>query len=476
MKRSLLAVIVIILSLITSVMPVSAAPIIHEFWNTGGDANSADIYGAIIVAQQFTSEATSHTVTAIAVEMLRVGTPSNVEIELWNAAAGEPTTKIGGTSILGTALSTSYTKYIVAFPTYSLLPSTQYAVVVSVPSGDNANYVRWHQDSGGGLAAAIGSDSTDSGINWTVDAGGADYLFEIYGDVVFEVPGAHVFSDYLVSGDWLITVDAINSYPGYADVSDPERYFNVQVLNVAGTAVLAATTLKSWGEAPVGIYLSPTTVSALTYNSAYIIRMIGTFAGTPSTNYVLTGTDWVGSDLRYLDQWCLTTAKKMNTYDGNTSTQPYTTNISGTGEVLTTYGGGFFTTGIPSIMQIRPDLFQSSTTTPSYETGTATNVYDNEVAWTVQVGTTIAADATIWGTLFGVTAKQYMALGIWAAFIFAMLFTFTSRQGAETVFVMVLSAPILLTGVYFRIIDIQVVLVMAAIAVLLFVLKMWFTK
>lgn len=477
MKTRILLLLAIIASLFVGFsIPVGAQATLYENYTAGGDADSVAIYGGNFVAEQFTSNATSHTVTAITVELLRVGTPSAIEIGLWNAAAGVPTTEITSTILTGTSLSTTYTFYTVLITSTSLQPSTQYAVVVSVPSGDNANYVQWHQDAGGGLASAIGSDSADSGISWTPDAGGADYLFQIWGGVVFDVVGANVFEDYLVDGDWLIVIETINSYPVYAESADVSRYFNVQLLNVAGTAVLGATTLKDWGYAPCAIYLSPTSVIPLTSGSAYIIKMIGTFIGNPSTTYVLTAEDWAGGDLRYLDQWCLKTAKSMNDYDGNTTTVPYTTKTSVGGEVLTTYGGGDFIDSIPMIMSVRPDLFETSTTIPDYEVGTATNAYDTAHDWEDQVGVIIEGDAAAFGTVFGITAKQFLQLGVWLAYIGAMLFIFASKQGAETVFVGLMCIPILLIGLNFRLIEFYIIGVMATLAVLLFVVKMWFTK
>jgi hypothetical protein len=480
MKIWRILLVLIIASLSLFVLPVSASPILHEYWNTGGDADSQDIYGGEIVAEQFTSEATSHTVTSIKVELLRVGTPSTVKVSLYNAVAGVPTTEITSVTYAGTILSTSYTMYEFDIVDRSLASSTQYAVVVSCPAGDNANYVQWHQDAGGGLASAVGLHSHDSGISWTSDTP-ADYLFEIYGEVVFQVIGANVFEDYLTDGDWLITVETIvetiNEYPEYT-TEDVSRYFNVQLLNVAGTSVIAATTLKSWGNAPCAIYLSPTSVIPLTSGSAYIIRMIGTFAGTPSTNYVLTTEDWIGGNLGYLDQWCLKTAKSMNLYDGNTATIPYTTKSSDGGEVLTTYGGGFFVDSIPSIMDIRPSLFETSTTSPDYEYGTASNTYDESTTYQVQVGTRISTDADIFGNVFGISGKQFLAIGFYVIYIFTILFAFASsdKQGAESVFLMVLCTPIILYANHLRIISIQVTVVACVILAFLFLRKFWLTS
>ena len=474
-------VFILLIMVLATAIPVYAASTLREYYNTGGDANSANIYGGNFVAQQFTSDATSHTVDYIKLELLKVGTPSILEVSLYDvdSVTHKPTTVITSVSYAGTVLSTSYAMHEFDITDTSLLPSTEYAIVVSCLNGDNANYVQWHQDSGGGLANAIGSDSTDSGVTWTIDAGGADYLFEIWGEEVFEVVGANVFEDYIEDGDWLITIETINAYPEYYNTSDPSRYFNVQLLDVAGANVLASTTLKNWGDSVCAIYLSPTVVTSLTSGSAYIIQMIGTFTGNPYVQYTLQNTvddnDWAGSDPRYLDQWCITVAKHMNAYDGNTSTNPYTTKTSD-GEILTTYGGSDFIVAIPEIMEIRPDLFETASHTPNYDVVDPTNAYDDATTWQAQVGATIADDADAMADVLGVTAKQFLSMGIWAVYAFCMLFIFASRGGAETIFTMVLCIPVLLVGLNFRIIEMQVFTVASALAVLLFVLKMFFTK
>jgi hypothetical protein len=169
----------------------------------------------------------------------------------------------------------------------------------------------------------------------------------------------------------------------------------------------------------------------------------------------------------------------MNAYDGNTITKPYTTKAGTSNkEVLTTEINGAFAGGIPNIMDIRPTLFETYTANPNYDVGTATNAYDNAYTWQGQVGATIAGDATNMAAILGVTAKQFLAIGIWAVYVLSILFIFVSKQGqgAETVFVLIISVPVLFIGMNFRIIEIQTVLVATAILVLLFVVKMVFTK
>jgi hypothetical protein len=206
--------------------------------------------------------------------------------------------------------------------------------------------------------------------------------------------------------------------------------------------------------------------------------MVGTFAGAPYTDYVLKPTDYVGSDLRSLDNWCLSLANRMHDYDYGVgvATNPYTTKTSDGVKILTTYGGSDFIAGIPSIADVRPDLFETSTQSVDYNSQAVTNAYDNAHAWQDQVGTIIAGDASVFGSVLGISGKSFASMAIWLAYIFAMLFIFASSKGSEAIFVMIICVPILYIGLHFRLIEYYILAGMAGLAILLFVIKMWFTK
>lgn len=477
-KLRILAIICIVIVSIITTTPVYATPALHENVTSTGDADSIDIYGGEFVAQIFTSEATAHSVTSIKLELKRTGSPGLVHVSLRAVAAGVPTGSDLTTGVLNaTAMSTAYKLQEFTMTEYALLPATDYAIIIQLDGGVAAtDFINWHQDSGGGgVTAGFGLHSHTSGIAWTSDTP-ADYLYEIYGNIVMQVKGANVFTDYLVTGDWLITIECVNVYPNYVYITDASRNFNIQLLNPAGTVVLAATTLKSWGDAPAAIYLNPTSVLPLTFGAAYIIRMIGTFVGTPSVQYTLVASDWAGSDLKLLDNWCINTANSMNVYDGNTLLHPYTRKVSGIGYVLTTEGGADFTLAIPAIEAERTTLFETYKTQPSLTLGTSNPVYDNAFTWQNQVGVRVTADATTFGALLGITGKDFLALGFWIIIIGAMLFVFFNHQGSETPIVLVLCIPILLYANYLRVISIQVTLVASAIMALLFSLKFWVSR
>lgn len=488
MKRRILSIIVVSLLLLAGIIVPSTAvqsaepvPSMREYLHIGGDGNSIIICSDNIVAETFTTNNTVvHTITSIKVHLKRVGSPSvvKVAIKAVDAATSLPT----GADIVyglldGSTFSTFYNYYEFQMSSEKgYLLSTKYAITVQAPYGNETNYIMWDKDTGGdGSATTLGSHSIDGTVTWVSDTP-TDYLFEVWGNDALIVKNAKAYDHYLEAGDLLITAECINEYANYADVSDPSRYFMVQLLRTDNTTIIGAAPLKDWGDRPIGLYLSPAMVIPLTHGSAYMVRMIGTFTGTTSANYTLQQSDWQGSNLVYLDSWIRTTAKSMNLYDGNTDTLPYTTYITDVGEVLTSEGGALFTNGISYIAQVRPDMFAYVKTQPEFVKGVANPVFDTAFTWDTMVGTKVAADATTFGTLLGVGGDTFLALLFILLIIFALVFVFFNSQGAETPQVLLLCIPLLLFANYLRVIPIQVTTVLGAILALLFVRAMWWTR
>lgn len=477
-------VIVLCLSAIPVLATSTIVPTKREYVETGGNADSQQIYGGNYVAEIFQTSSDAHSISYINVDLKKVvaagGSVGYVYIGLRAVSGGVPV----GSNIFtypvngDTLLTTSYQMCTFNITDYTLEPSTSYALIVQCNGGTaGTNYIMWHQSTtGDGDVNSFGLHSTDSGVSWTSDAV-KDYLFQIYGNPVFQVVGAEVFENYITTGDWLFVVEAINAYPTLSTTQPSEKSFYIQLLDPSGSQILAATTLKKWGYAPESIYLSPAMVKPLTHSTLYKIRMIDATTGSVYTDYQLKSSDWVGSDKKLLDAWCIRVAQAMNLYNGDTLTNPYTKNstILG-GTVLTAGGGADFVAGIPNIMQIRPDLFETSVQKPAYDSGTATNAYDNAHVFTTQVGTQIASDVNSLGAVFGVTGLQAAQMGLWLLYAMTIIFIFISTNRAEMAFALVISVPILFIGVHFGVVELYQILVACVFAVLLFVLKAWFSR
>jgi hypothetical protein len=467
-----------------NVSPVVASATLREYLNTGGDGDSPDIYGANYVAMQFTSDATAHTITKIRLLLKRTLLPGDVIVSIRTTAAGVPNSSVDLVSetISGDSLSTGYSWVDVNFSTeYSLLASTQYAIVLRAESANSTNYLEWRIDSGGGLANAISSASSDGGVSWTADAGGADCLFEVYGNTALEIVSVKAFQGYVEDDDLLIVAQVINNWPPYyIDGSDPSLTFDVQLRNVANTVVLASVPLTEFDNYPTSIYLSASSTIPLTIGGAYVFRIQAKFSAAVYVDYVLTSDDWFGdldtTKYVYFDQWVKSTAQSMETYYSLGSGYLIEL-VAGGGWMLTIPGGAYFTDAIPGIMDQRPSLFEYAKTKPQLDIGTDKSVYYTESDFENKVGTQVSGICTTFGNLFGIDGYIFAGYIIEALIVIVVVIGLFAGQGAGALAIMLVAGvPLMFIGNYIHAIGIQWVVVFAALMLFLFVRKFWWTS
>jgi hypothetical protein len=443
-----------------------AAPTIYEALTTGGDGDSLPIYGSNIVAEQFTAGTVSHTVYRIAAEVERVGFPGTVEISLRDVDSSNniATQDLTSASLDGNSLSTGYLLLSFDVGEVPLQAGNKYAVIIDAPSGDNADYVLWHADTGGGLAGAVGYHSTTLGFNWTSDTP-ADYLFQISGYPSLSIISAAAFSGYITPGDVLFTVEYLNTYPPYYNKTDPKLYFSIRLLDTDGTTLLASTPMMDWGDRPGSIYLNASQAASITVGGAYYIQIYGLFSGNPVATYILTAADWTGD----INGWVIATAHDMETYYSTT----FTTFLPQYGEVLNDEANVMFTTGIPSLMETHPELFATIVTSPTFipvPTPTTTNTG----TWQVSVGPNIAAFFGDLATMIGLNGKY-----IGAALLFMIyigLAVSVGSQGGTPLVALALGSPIIFFGIYAFLIDFVIVAVVILVAALLALIGYWVTR
>lgn len=252
-----------------------------------------------------------------------------------------------------------------------------------------------------GSSNVTGSDKTFTTL--TPNAGSDD----------LNIVSAKVFSDYLVTGDLLFTVEYVNTSLPYANRQDPAAYFAIQLVGTDNTTVIASTPMTSWGNRPGAIYVGTASATAITFGGAYYMRILGTYIGAPSATYLLTSADWRGTNLAHLDSWVINTAWNITRYEAALyPTEPpsyvtWKTNILvfHAGEVLTDDGGAMFTAAIPYLMDVRPNIFlHAGEVRTKVETGTA--VYDSGKDWATEVGPVISGDMTTIGGLVGLTGRD----------------------------------------------------------------------
>jgi len=494
--RILVAVILLCsLGLSLNTVEVGATAVtLYESCTTVQDGDSSAIYGGNCVAMQFTSDATTqglttavaHTVTSVWLYLKRTGSPGTFYVYMYEASAGLPPNTPGSYIAIGSydgndlTVGYDYVDIPMVFGTSgsAIKRDTQYAIVVKAPNGGIADYIEWGTDTGGGLANAESSHTTNGGTSWTSDAP-VDALFQVYGSPVLEIRGANVFQNYLTTGDLLVCAEVINGWPPYAtDGTAPQSCFQVQLIALDGTTVLAAVPMVAWGYRPESVYLAPSAVTSLTIGAAYIVRVQGLIGSSPpSVDYTLVGSgsvpsDWKGTDLKYLDTWIINTATKIQTYEG-TGVNSIVTGTTDGGQVLTDIGGAMFTSAIPGISQVRPSIFMVPKSKPIFPTTTNAATYDSSKNYQTLLGTSVANDLDTFGDLFNISGQNFggLLVGLLIAFV-VLVGLILGGRAAIPIFV-IAGVPLMFIGNYVGVLGIQWTLILAFIFLAIFAWWFW---
>lgn len=447
----------------------TGSPSIREYLNSGGDGDSsANISGIKWVAQQFTTDNVSHTVTNIRLSLKKVGSPGTITVSIKHAnSSNEPTgLDIVSGTFNGNDLLTSYSTIDIEVDEGSLEGAAKYAIVIRALAGDASNYVKWQMDTGGGLANAVGLTSSNGGVTWVSDTP-ADYLFEIWGNDNLKVYGGGVFGTYIETGDLMFAADVFNEYEPYYPDYITETYFDLQLYDTDGVTLIASTPLWDWGRRPASLYLSASASTPLTLGSAYYLKLVGSANPTAIiASYQLENSDWYGTDLTYLDKWVITLARKMEVYYSGT----YVTYVVGKGTVLNETGGVIFDTGISGLSYVRPDLFKTVRNLPTYTAKTFSNAYEAATDWETQVGSSVATKMTAVGTIFGIDGKAVIGLILGAILVLVAMGT------GQIIWGIIGAIPILLWGNELRVIPIALTALLGALAVYIFIFRTWWSK
>lgn len=373
-----------------------------EYYDTNSDNYTKDIQSSTWEYQTFTVTERGHKISKVDVQLRGVGAlgTGNVYVYIQEAGAGYPSgnTLAYGTMTASLISTTVDTWYSFALDTeIDAKYGSVYSIVLSYPTGTGAVYVRWRADTSAPTYVEGQSGySTDGGGNWTA-VPASDNMFRVWGDDAFEVKTGKAFRSYISDDDWLFTCSYLNEYSPYYPAYDVSQHFYIQLSD--NTTVIAQNTLRQWEYAPASLYISKDDGAALEWGkSTYRIRIYNTDSPNPIMEYPLQPEDWVGTDLNQLDQWCIATAHDMEIYYGET----LTINIADQGEVLNQKGGVLFANGIPELRNIRPGLFQTST---SGVTSPDVNSITYKPAWQTLVGPTVTTAFTNFASVAGVSPE-----------------------------------------------------------------------
>jgi len=226
--------------------------------------------------------------------------------------------------------------------------------------------------------------------------------------------------------------------PGY----DASEAFTFELLNEGGNTTLAQVPLQSYGDRPIGIYLSAnqTATLGLTTGTSYGIRIIGNpliFASPVGnnvtaflsagdyTNQLLGDDDGVPTN-NNLRNFCLGIADNMEMIDNVSGS--YIITVQGC-RYLTNAGGNLFIQGIPNLNQMCPILFQSSVSAMQGDEPSSNGTYASMLNPLSQWGATTSNGLTMLGSYLGI--NQALA-GSLLLFILASLLAFWFYQKTQS--------------------------------------------
>jgi len=386
-----------------------------------------NVYGANWGMESFyTTNVTAHTISSVDIWLSRggettfngvtsIGFPGDVTVTVQRAGTGGYPY---GTILSSGTLSGQYTGNIPPYtanqttrynipltPEVPLLANTNYCITVKALQGDSNNYIK--------LGVANNSTATNNlgyftNITSTWVSTASNYNFDLWGHPCLQVDNAKVFTSYQTAGDWLIVFYYDNIYPPYYPASVAKQTFVYQLVDQYNT-VLAQQPCQQWGINPGSLYLGASTVAPLQWGGYYRVRLIDLYDSTVYMEYPLQPSDWLGSstsswtgtDLSLLDSWSISTAQQISQYTGVALTTP----VAGKGTVLNATGSAMFENGIPMLAETRPNIFQVSSTTPTYTQGQFPQLMRQKLTVPLMLGPDATAAMTSVGNLFGVDAR-----------------------------------------------------------------------
>ena len=474
MKRLLLILPIVLLLVLAlpSVVGAAATVVTWESYTTGAD-NTTTVYGGHWMCQTFTVEQESHSALWVRLSMYRLGEPGTAVIGLREVdSSGFPTGDDLTTGTIDADVMSNSTAawYTVVLDEYSLSYNTSYAIVISAEGGDasNALYVM-SDDSAATYAGGTKIYSTTGGLIWLEDTG-HDLQFSVSGRALIDIPDVKVFQDYYEDGDMLFTIAYENFYVPYYPTDNAPSYFRLQLRDTDGTTLISQTVCRQWGYMPAEIYLSADTAAPLDSGQDYMIVLEGSnLYEVPTTNYTLASDDWKGSDLSQLQTWAINLAKDMEEYYDIELVV-----VSGKSEMLNEQAGVFFLTGMPSLVQLVPNIFAvGAVDIDDYSTDPYD--WDTETTWDAEVGDTVAGAVGYTANILGIDEPQHLA-GILLMIGYFILAGVVVAKGGDMSIAAFLAIPVILAGTQLRIFPFAFIAAISGIAILLLVYRFWWSR
>jgi hypothetical protein len=265
-----------------------------------------------------------------------------------------------------------------------------------------------------------------------------------------------IFYNVLENDDWLIVAEGYVYYAVPPTDYSASEAFTFELLSADGLTTYAATPLQSYGDRPIGIYLSAnqTATLGLTIGSGYKVRIMGNpliFASPTgssvdatlgSSSYIdqLLGDDGGIPTSNPLRNGMITVAQNMEAND--IPIDSYLVTVQGY-QYLSVGGADLFLEGIPSLSLMCPILFSTGIDVIESDASEYTGAYEQTLNPLQKWGTTVSNGLTALGSFMGINQALAGSVVLFVIVIMFAVFIYSKTESGITVLLMVSATPFL---------------------------------
>ncbi len=290
------------------------------------------------------------------------------------------------------------------------------------------------------------------------------------------ITSKRVFKNVFEADDMLFVLYYDVAYAALP-AEDANAAFLFNLYGTDGTTLLYSRGIEYYNENIISIYLDATAAAALTWGSAYVVKLTGNPAmfasiveGDNLVTQSLSPAEWISGTLD-------TTPDFMYTYlysvmEAMEAALATTITVSTSeGDVLNSTGRVYFVDGIPGLDAKVPQLFQTSVSNIEVDSIVTTGNLATELAISTQLGASIANAFTLMGSWLGISTAMAGGLFIAGVCLFAMYLVYL--YSGSTTASLVLAIPFLLIGTWSGLIPLAIMYTVAILVVAYMAYHFW---
>lgn len=284
-----------------------------------------------------------------------------------------------------------------------------------------------------------------------------------------------VFQNVFEANDMLFIVEADVAYAAEPD-DEPDTAFFMNLYATNGTTLLYSRGIVAYQEMIQAIYVDADAAVALTWGNAYVVKVTGNPAkfasiveGTNQRTQTYAVSDWITGTLA-------TTPGLLQTYLRSVMIAIDAAGVdimTATGYKLNTLGRTYFTTAIPGLDSVIPDLFQSVSYDIDIVHDTPTAALETELSMSNKLGAAIAASFSGLGDYFGISASVMGGVFLMSMCMLVMFMVY--KYSGNITASMVLAIPFVIIGAWSGLMPLAALFVVAIIVVAYILYHLWLT-